>query len=54
VEGAERDHVPPQDEDHTILAAVLFDDLVDSLARPARPNDALARAAERARQRALR
>ncbi len=50
----ERDHVPPQDEAHTALPAALFDDLVDSLAHPARPNDALARAAERVRERALR
>jgi uncharacterized protein (DUF1778 family) len=53
VNSDERDHVP-QDEAHTVLPAVLFDDLLDSLADPARPNDALVRAAERGRKRALR
>jgi hypothetical protein len=54
VNSRERENVPPQDEAHTVLPAVLFNDLVDSLARPAQPNDALARASERARKRALR
>jgi uncharacterized protein (DUF1778 family) len=53
VNSHERDHVPPQDEARTALPAALFDDLFDSLARPAQPNDALARAAERARQHVL-
>ncbi len=54
MDGHKRDRVPPQDEAHTALPAALFDDLVDSLARPTQPNDALTRAADRARERALR
>jgi hypothetical protein len=54
VDSHKRHHVPPQAEAQTALPAAVFDDLVDSLARPAQPNDALARAAHRARERALR
>jgi uncharacterized protein (DUF1778 family) len=50
----ERERLPSRDEVRTAVAADLFDDLVASLDRVPQPNEALARAAERARHRVVR
>jgi hypothetical protein len=47
---AEREQMPSEDEMRTVVAADLFDDLVASLEGAAQPNDALTRAAVRARR----
>lgn len=46
----EREPMPSGDELRTVVAADLIDDLVASLDGTAEPNDALTRAAERARR----
>lgn len=50
----ERESMPSPNEVLTAVAADLFDDLVASLDRAAQPNDALTRAAERARRQVAR
>ena len=50
----EREQVPSGDEMRTVAAADLFDDLVASQDRATQPNDALTRAAERARRQVAR
>jgi uncharacterized protein (DUF1778 family) len=51
----EGEQMPPRDDEvRTAVATDLFDDLVASLDRVPQPNEALARAAERARHRVVR
>lgn len=49
----EREQMPYRDEVRTAVAAHFFDDLVASLDCAAQPNDALGRAAERARRQVM-
>jgi uncharacterized protein (DUF1778 family) len=50
----EHERLPSSDEVRTGVAAHFFDDLVASLDRVPQPNEALVRAAERARHRVVR
>lgn len=46
----EREQLPSRDEVRTAVAADFCDEILASLDRPAKPNDALVRAVERARR----